>query len=202
MSRLAELFDKYIKRGDESASSYHRLVYNEKLFTYGWVIFLIATGLLAYFSGLNIYNNPVLAHTFEFLLTFTLQVFILYALLNQTVGDDVEVHLGKATVASVAIYAIFVITCRVLIVQWLDIPLFVGPEYLAYSGYIPADKLVWFYFVVPISLVLQLVAIKYTTRLRYESILPAFLLNLVLGQFSILIANMMLYFAIYAKWVH
>ncbi len=174
-----------------------RFMMVEGIFEWVWGGVTFIAGCLLMWSGTNVYNNPVLAHFYEFVFTFCLQVLIMHGIVRAVAGDDIDGSIAYPVFMAMGVYAIIVLVSRILIVGGFTTLYFVGPEFTQYSGFIPGQTKIWLTLSIPLSLVAQFFTLKLTTKASWGYIIPAYLIYLVTSIMALLLANILVYLALY-----
>ncbi|OQB75538.1 MAG: hypothetical protein BWX90_00062 [bacterium ADurb.Bin132] len=174
-----------------------RFMMVEGIFEWVWGGITFITGCLVMWSGANVYNNPVLAHFYEFAFTFCLQVLIMHGVVRVVAGDDIEGSIAYPVFITMGIYSIIVLVSRILIVGGFTTLYFIGPEFTQYSGFVPDATRIWLALSIPLSLVVQFFTLKLTTKASWGYIVSAYFIYLVASIMVLLFANILIYLALY-----
>lgn len=173
----------------------------DKVFLYVWVGILIIATCLISFAKFNIYNNPFMSRLVEFIVTLTVNVFILFNLVKFMAGDDIEGNTGIPVLLSVLAFAVVSIGFRIAFLGF-DIQYFVGPEFTAYSGFWPQNLLFVSWISVAVSFIAEFVVLKLTTKASWSYLwLPGFF-YLIVGNIFLMMVNFWVYFAFYYSGAH
>lgn len=78
------------------------------------VVLAVISGGICLFSGIHVLRQPILVHIFEFLFTFCMNMIFLFGIMRKSVEDNIKPVVAFPTFIASLVYAIFILSIRLL----------------------------------------------------------------------------------------
>lgn len=192
-----------VERGLRKIFDPSKKIWNDKdkVFVIVWVGILVIATCLITFADFNVYNNPVMSKIIEFIVTLSVNVFLLFNLVKLMAGDAVEESISMPVLISVLVFAVVSIGTRIAFLGF-DTMYFVGPEFTAYSGFWPDSLRFVPWISVPLAYTAQFLVMRLASKISWGYLWMPLFFNMIAGNIFLLMVNFWVYFAFYYTGQH